>query len=42
MKHGLMNRFTCMKCNQKFSIQAQVKQDELLENPIGQSAAKFE
>ena len=39
MKHGLMNRYTCMCCNKKFSIPAQVKQGELLENPtpnIGQ------
>ena len=33
MKHGLMNRYTCMCCNKKFSIPAQLKQDELLENP---------
>jgi hypothetical protein len=32
MKHGLMNRYYCKNCNNKFSTLAQLKQDELLEN----------
>jgi intein/homing endonuclease len=33
MKHGLMFRYTCTNCNKKFSIPAQVKQDELSGKP---------
>lgn len=33
MIHGLMYRYVCINCNKKFSIQAQLKQDELLETP---------
>lgn len=32
MKHGLVNRYSCIFCGRKFSNQAQVKSDELLEN----------
>ncbi len=33
MKHGLVYRYYCTKCNRRFSIQAQIKSDKLLENP---------
>jgi len=33
MKHGLMLRFSCTNCNNKFSIPAQIKQDELSGKP---------
>lgn len=34
MKKGLMYRYNCINCNKKFSIQAQLKQGELLKNPL--------